>query len=268
MKLTDICVNLTNGQFNADRDDIVRRARAVEVQMVVTGTDLDSTREAIELSRSFGRRCTAGVHPHDADGVAGDWLAELRSLADATPVCAIGETGLDFNRNYSPRAAQEAVFSAQIELAQQLDLPLFVHDRDSDGAVYALLQRAGALPPTTIHCFTGSEQDLRNYVEAGYFIGITGWITETRRGAQLRRLAPLIPAEQLLIETDAPFLRPHNVPAAFMDQHGLDNRHRRRNEPALLRYVCEAVAACRSETPAELAAITRSNAPRALRLSD
>ena len=260
MKLTDVCVNLTNGQFNTDRNDVVSRSRDAEVQMVVTATDLQTTREAIALSQQYGLRCTAGVHPHDAGNVPEDWLVQLETLTRCPEVCAVGETGLDFNRNYSPRADQETVFSAQIDLARRLDLPLFVHDRDSDGAVYAHLQRAGQLPPTTVHCFTGSAQDLQNYIDAGYFIGITGWITEQKRGRQLRQLAAQIPPEQLLIETDAPFLRPHNAPADFMVHHP------RRNEPALLRYVCEGLATCRPETAEQLATITRHNAARALRL--
>ena len=259
MRLTDICVNLTNGQFNVDREDVVQRAREAGVQMVVTATDLASTREAIALSQQFDLRCTAGVHPHDAGNVGSDWLTQLESLAARPQVCAIGETGLDFNRNYSPRTDQEAVFAAQIALAIRLNLPLFVHDRDSDGAVYAHLQKAGPLPPTIVHCFTGSRDDLQRYIEAGYFIGITGWITEHKRGRALRELAPLIPPEQLLIETDAPFLRPHNAPREYIPQHP------RRNEPALLRYICEGLAACRPESATALARLTRDNAARALR---
>lgn len=260
MKYLDICVNLLNGQFKNDRDKVVEDACSAGVEFLVTATDLSSTREAIAYCRTRGLRCTAGVHPHDAGTLPSDWLEELASLAQHAEVCAIGETGLDFNRNYSPAAVQREVFAAQIELAQRLDKPLFVHDRDTNGEVLEMLLAAGPLPPTTVHCFTGSADELRGFIAAGFFIGITGWIADQSRGGSLRELVAQIPGEQLLMETDAPFLRPHNAPPASQ------SRLRRRNEPALLPYVCEAIAACREESAEELAAICRLNAQRAFRL--
>ncbi len=260
MKYLDICVNLLNAQFKKDRDSVVEQAFATGVEFLVTATDLASTREAIAYCRTQGLRCTAGVHPHDAGELASGWLGELASLARHAEVCAVGETGLDFNRNYSPAAAQRKVFAAQIELAQRLDKPLFVHDRDTNGEVLEMLLAAGPLPPTTVHCFTGSAEELTGFIAAGFFIGITGWVADQARGGSLRELVPHIPAEQLLMETDAPFLRPHNAPA------GSQSRLKRRNEPALLPYVCEAIAQCREESAEELAGICRLNAQRAFRL--
>lgn len=261
--LIDICVNLLNGQFREDTEAIIARAAAAGVaRFVITGTDLDSSRRALEWC-THGRRATAGVHPHDAGDLPADWLEQLHAIASDERVCAVGETGLDFNRNYTPQAAQRAVFDAQIELAQALGRPLFVHDRESNGEVLQRLLAASQrapLPPVVIHCFTGTADELDAYLEAGFYIGITGWICDERRGDQLRGLVPRIPLERLLLETDAPFLRPHNAPPDFADRHGLSGRHRKRNEPALLPSVLAGVAACRDEPESVIAAATTRNA--------
>ncbi len=261
MHYIDICVNLDNSQFDRDRADVLTRAWDAGLSgLLITATNLTSTRQAIAWCDSPRLLCTAGVHPHDAADVTGDWVDELEALARHPAVRAIGETGLDFNRNYSPPEAQLQVFEAQIALATRLAKPLFVHDRDSAGAVYDLLQRAGELPPTVIHCFTGSAHDLDAFLDAGYYIGITGWVADVARGAELRALVPRIPLERLLLETDAPFLRPHNTPASFMTDNALPGRWKRRNEPALLPWVCAEVAHCYGLDVETIAAATRQNA--------
>ena len=257
MQLVDICVNLTNTQFRDQQQQIIERAaRAGVDHMLLTGTDLVSSEALLGYAHEFKRRTTAGIHPHDAASAPDDWLTQLIDIASHPLVAAVGETGLDFNRNFSPKTVQQEVFEAQIALAQQLKKPLFVHDRDSQGLVAECLTRAGALPPVVIHCFTGTPQELDRYLSDGYYIGITGWIADHRRGEQLRNLVADIPLQRLLLETDAPFLRPQNVDKQTLSQLGI----KRRNEPALLPFVLQAVAASRPESDSQIAAQTTQNA--------
>ena len=180
-----------------------------------------------------------------------DGLEALRALAADPAVRALGETGLDFNRNYSPKPAQLAAFEAQLELACEIELPLFVHDRDASTEVHRLLARyRDRLAGVVVHCFTADGAALDAYLDIECHIGITGWVCDTRRGGALRALVPRIPTELLLVETDAPFLRPHNAPKA----------RGRRNTPALLPYVIATLAELRGVEPESLAATTTQNA--------
>ncbi len=263
--MIDIGANLTAPAFDADRAEVIARARDAGVHgIVVTGTDLASAAVAADLvATREGLWSTAGVHPHDAKSVPGGWLTTVEALAARDAVVAVGETGLDFHRNYSPPDAQRGVFAAQIQLALRLDMPLFVHDRDSGGETARLLAAHDAVPErVVIHCFTGSRADLDAWLDAGYYIGITGWICDERRGGELRELAPLIPDERLLIETDAPYLLPRTMPRRGPGAPA----HGRRNEPAFLPWVAREVARCRNATPQEVGAMTARNARRLFRL--
>jgi TatD DNase family protein len=163
---------------------------------------------------------------------------------------AIGECGLDYNRNYSPHPAQEKWFVAQLELAAELGKPLFLHSRDAHPR-FAEILRNLRVGKAVAHCFTGEGPELRAYLELGLYIGITGWICDERRGAHLRPLVKEIPADRLLVETDAPYLTPRDLrpqPKA------------RRNEPAFLPHILRAVAQARGEAPEALAAQTTRNA--------
>ena len=259
-ELVDIGANLLNRQFRDDLDAVLARARAAGLgHIMVTATDIADAAAAIELCRGHADlSCTVGVHPHAAaktlaDG--GDWVAQLRALADQEPVRAIGEAGLDFYRNFSPPEDQRTVFDGQIRLAAELGLPLFVHDRDSGGAVHeSLMQYAGQLNGVVVHCFTGDAADLRRYLAAGFHIGITGWVCDRRRGERLRGLVPHIPLDRLLIETDAPFLLPHGAVSPTADK--------RRNEPCLLPFIARAIAELLDVPASELARQTAANARR------
>lgn len=257
----DVGVNLLSKQFRKDRDAVLSRARSAGVkrQIVISGS-VGETRAAIDMGADTGFGCTAGVHPHHAAEVDQDWLPHLLALAQHPLVCAIGETGLDFNRNFSPPETQLAVFTAQIKLAQQVNKPLYLHDRESDGELMRSLEAAGPLPPVLVHCFTGTAQELENYLAAGFYIGITGWVTDPKRGAELREMVPRIPLNRLMIETDAPYLRPANVPPDWLAQQGLSARYKRRCEPALLPYIAAAIAQLYRVAPAEIAAATSANA--------
>ena len=257
----DICVNLLNRQFRRDRIQVLRRARSEGVDVIVTATDLASSAAAGLWWATHRLPHTAGIHPHDISTAAPNWTQQLFDLAQLAGVVAVGETGLDFNRNYSPKNEQIEGFRKQIEIACELSKPLFVHDRESAGAVLEVLNRAAGryrLPPVVIHCFTGSAWELDAYLEAGFYIGITGWIADRRRGSELRELVARIPLERLLVETDAPFLMPQNLP----QHHGAPARHKRRNEPAYLPHVIASVAAARDECAAHISASTDANARR------
>ena len=261
---TDIGANLLHKQFDPDRDEVIARAGAARVtRMLVTCTNLEESLRGIELCRSRvgtgvdGLWCTSGVHPHDAKDTPTDWLQDLAGLAGNAEVKAVGEMGLDFNRNYSPHDRQIEVFRAQLQLACEIGKPVFVHDRDSDGMVFELLSEyADTLAGVVVHCFTGSREDLARYLDAGFYIGITGWVCDERRGESLRDLVPDIPLDKLLVETDAPFLRPHNAPASTT----VARNHKRRNEPALLGSVIEKIAELIDLAPADVAKATHQNA--------
>lgn len=255
--MIDISANLTHQVFQPDLGAVLERATEAGIRRImVTGTDLASSEAAAQLAARHpdSLAATAGVHPHDAKDVEPGWLDALESLLAQPCIKAVGETGLDFNRDHSPRETQLAVFDAQIELAVRLARPLFVHDRDSGGAVLERLLAHGPDPGrVVIHCFTGSAMELEGYLSAGFMIGITGWICDERRGLELRELVRQIPAQRLMIETDAPFLLPRTIepkPAT------------RRNEPANLIWVARCVAAARGQSVAELIAATSDNARR------
>lgn len=252
--MIDIGVNLLHARFAHDREEVRQRASAAGVtNMLITSTDLRTTEQAIAYCESHDMFCTAGIHPHDASDAVEKFIDELTVLAQSDRVKAIGETGLDFNRNFSPPDTQRNVFSQQLRLACQLRKPVFVHDRDSEGEVYNQLRKFDKeLNGVVIHCFTGTRPDLHRYLDAGYFIGVTGWVCDVRRGEELRSMIPDIPLERLLVETDAPFLRPHSVPANWQNS--------KRNEPALLPFVIAQIAQLHECEPRTIAAITASNA--------
>lgn len=269
--LTDICVNLHSRQFRDAADQVLRRAYLANVrQCLFVATDLESASaltEASDTGKLTGPdlpdyKLTAGVHPHDADDLPSDWIEQLRAIAKHPRVCAIGEAGLDFNRNFSGRDNQLHCFKQQIDLAVELGLPLIVHDRESDGQVAQCLDAVTTPPAVVIHCFTGSEDDLWRYLGAGYFIGITGWITDQQRGHGLRDLVSNIPLDRLLVETDAPYLKPHNVPDDWHRSHGLSSRFKRRCEPAHLPYVAATIAECMNVSLPEVVEATSRNAAR------
>lgn len=264
--MIDICVNIHSKQLQGDRENLLARASSAGIAgIVLCATDLQMVEANIALCNKNETtihpqlRTTAGVHPHDASTWSEDSSARLIQFAGNPWVCAIGECGLDYNRNFSTETQQLRAFEAQIEVARVVNKPLFVHDRDSRGKALKLLTRT-TLPATVIHCFTGSEDDLRGFLEAGFYIGITGWICDQKRGAALRDLVKHIPLEKLLIETDAPFLRPQNAPVSFASDHGIAAKWKKRNEPALLAWVVQEIAKNRHESAEEISHACSTNA--------
>jgi TatD DNase family protein len=249
MELIDIGVNLTHESFRHDLADVLHRAAKAGVhRMIVTGTSVAATGEALQLHAQYPDRlwATAGLHPHHASDYSPLLRDELRALARRPGVVAVGECGLDYYRNYSPREAQLAAFAGQLELAVELGLPVFLHQRDAHADFVAVLRDyLPRLKAGVSHCFTGSDAELDESLALGLSIGITGWICDERRGRHLLRLVPRIPEDRLMLETDAPYLLPRSLrphPAT------------RRNEPAFLPEVASTVAAARNETPGQLAA--------------
>lgn len=237
----DIGVNLTSGQFDKDREAVVARAYAAGVSgMLLTGTNLYESQQAQRLATRY-QNCwsTAGVHPHDASHWQPETTNALRQLAQRPEVVAIGECGLDFNRNYSTPEDQERVFSAQLALAAELSLPVFMHCRDAHERFIALLTPwLDQLPGAVLHCFTGTWEEARACLELGIYLGITGWVCDERRGLELRELLPAIPANKLLFETDAPWLLPRDLPVKPSS---------RRNEPCYLPHIVTQSAKWRGE---------------------
>jgi TatD DNase family protein len=253
--LVDIGLNLAHDSFDPDRDDVVAAAVSAGVRhMVITGSSLDSTRRAIELSAAMPQRlrATAGIHPHHAHEFADSQLPELERLAESAEVGAVGECGYDFFRNFSSHDDQERVFRLQLELAARLRKPVFLHQRDAHAAFVGLVREyRPRLVAGVAHCFTGHARELDDYLDLGLHIGITGWICDERRGTHLRELVGRIPLDRLLVETDAPYLLPRD----------LDPKPRsRRNEPRHLPHIVRTIARHRDEPLTEIAAATTANA--------
>jgi TatD DNase family protein len=255
--LIDIGVNLTHRRFDEDRAAVLGRARAAGVaRMVLTGTNATESQAAAELAAHHPDHLTstAGVHPHEASTWSQTTHDVIVELAGRKQTVAIGETGLDYCRDFSPRSDQRACFAAQLEIAATQRLPAFLHQRDAEADFLAIIrQHRDALPGAVLHCFTGPRSLLQACLDLDLHIGVTGWICDERRGGALRDCIADIPADRLMIETDAPFLLPRDMarkPAS------------RRNEPAYLGHVLETVAALRGVSAADLAASTTRVAAR------
>jgi TatD DNase family protein len=255
LDLIDIGSNLTHDSFAEDRDAVMARALQAGVRrQVVTGADLASSLQAAELAACHPSRLwsTAGVHPHHARSFVAGQRSELMDLLRLKSVVAVGECGLDYFRNLSPPTDQRAAFIAQLEIAAQTRKPVFLHQRDAHGDFAAILKDFdGRLQGGVAHCFTGGEIELDAYLELGLYIGITGWACDERRGVELRAIVPHIPADRLLIETDAPYLLPRDMNPRPKS---------RRNEPAYLPHIAATVAHLRGETLEAVAAATTRNA--------
>jgi TatD DNase family protein len=239
MRLIDIGVNLTHSSFDKDREQVLRDAEADGVSpLIITGTTVEESENAQRYAASRNtaavKRCfsTAGVHPHDAKMCGEHTIAELDALAQRPEVVAIGECGLDYNRDFSPRDEQRLWFERQVELAAALNMPLFLHERDAFDDLYAILKKY-PIAKKVVHCFTGGEKELDAYLSLDCHIGITGWICDERRGTNLLSLVKKIPPDRLLLETDAPYLLPRNMG---------DKRRAGRNEPKNLTHIARYIA--------------------------
>ncbi|MBI4751017.1 MAG: TatD family hydrolase [Acidobacteria bacterium] len=197
MKLIDIGINLTHRSFESDRELVLKRAQEAGVTtLILTGTSVKGSREALRLVQHHPHILfsTAGVHPHDARHCTEETIETLRKMAESPEVVAIGECGLDYNRDFSPRPDQNRWFEAQIQLASEVKKPLFLHERDAHAAfVHILKPYRDQFTAGVVHCFTGTEAELKAYLDLDLHIGITGWICDERRGQHLQKLVKLVP---------------------------------------------------------------------------
>lgn len=255
--LVDIGANLAHHSFDDDRDEVLARAADAGVaRIVVTGSSDDSNQKAARLAQDHPGVLwsTAGVHPHHASDYTEESNALIRKLAAGEAIVAVGECGLDYFRNFSPRDAQLVAFRSQLEIAAETGLPVFLHQRDAhDDFVEVLEPMLPKLSRAVAHCFTGEHESLREYLAMGLYIGVTGWICDERRGIHLKEIIPVVPDERLMIETDSPYLLPRTV---------RPKPQTRRNEPMYLAEVLRVVAEARGQTEEHVARITTENAVR------
>ncbi len=247
--LFDSHCHLTDEAFAADRDAVLARARdAGLVGMVCIASDAGDAAAALGLARAHADVwCTAGVHPHEAASATADALARVRELAAEPGVVAIGECGLDYHYDHAPRERQRQAFRAQLELAAEVGMPVVVHAREADDDTRALVQEFEGSVTGVLHCFTGGAELMEAGLDAGWYVSFSGIATfGSFRGQDLVRR---VPVERLLVETDSPYLAPPP--------------HRgKRNEPAFVARVAEAVAALRDTPPEALGRTTTDNARR------
>jgi len=254
MKLFDSHCHLDDRSYKKDLDAVLERARSAGVDKIMT---IGFTRRTSEIGVAIaetrdGVYATVGVHPHDAKDGSETALDALRRLTHHSKVKAWGEVGLDFNRMFSPREEQEKWFIRQLEVSEELDLPVVLHERDSKGR-FAELLKAHFRPGRkgVVHCFSGTREELETYLNMGLSIGITGIVTVKGRGAPLREMIPSIPLDRIVIETDGPYL----VPAPQRNKH-------RRNEPAFVQAVLLKLAEVLDKAPEDIARQTYENTCR------
>ncbi len=263
MQLIDIGANLTHDSFDRDRDAVLQRARTAGVtRMIITGASRAHSPMALDLARAHPGElfATAGVHPHHASEYTAECDLEMRALHAHPEVVAVGECGLDYFRDFSPRPMQRRAFEMQLQIGVETGKPLFLHQRDAHADFMAMMKDfEGRIGPAVVHCFTGSRQELFDYLDQDWHIGITGWLCDERRGRHLRELVKSIPAHRLMIETDAPYLLPRTLQPPPKD---------RRNEPAFLPHIAAELARDRDESPATVAQAATATAQAFFRLPD
>lgn len=237
-KYIDIGVNLTGSSFKKDIPQVIERAQDAGVEkLIVTGTDITHSEQAINLTQQYETICysTAGLHPHHASDYSNELASELRDMLNNKNVVAIGECGLDFNRNFSTRKEQIRAFEAQLEIAIDTQKPVFLHQRDAHEDFVSMIKSCrNDLNQVVAHCFTGSIEEVNDYVMLDMHIGVTGWICDERRGSSLQKAVKHIPLDRIMLETDAPYLLPRDMQKKPVDKN--------RNEPCFLPHVARAVA--------------------------
>ncbi|KAF7379006.1 hypothetical protein V1477_007809 [Vespula maculifrons] len=276
--IVDVGANLTNKKYSRDLDSVIQRAKDAGVQKImVTGASIRSSKEALRLTRIYPGTLysTAGVHPHDAKSWENpDTLQELESIATNPECVAIGECGLDYNRDFSDPETQRTVFHKQVELACQLNKPLIIHERAAQTDVLEVLSHyKNRLPPVLIHSFIGTAEEAQIYLDQGFYLGITGYLCKDKSDSGIRQLleAGQAPLDKILVETDAPFMYPNTraskLPVRVKDaltERSMTFLHRyctfQRNEPCALPAIVEMVAAFMQTTPEEVALATAFNA--------
>ena len=244
----DIAVNLIGSSLEKDIQRVIDDAKAHSVtSMVVIGSHITESQHATTLCQQYPEQlyCTAGVHPHHASEWQQDSAEAIRTLVRQQSVIAIGECGLDYNRDFSPRNMQRKAFAEQLALAVELNMPVLMHERDAHEDFLAILKEyRPQLPAALLHCFTGNREALEAYIEQDLYLGITGWVCDERRGQELASIVPLIPDNRILIETDSPYLIPRSMRPKPKSS---------KNEPKYLPYIAEYIAVLRQQSVKEFA---------------
>lgn len=255
----DIGINLTNKQFQNDIDDVVQNALDADVsQMILTGTSVRNSEESSRIAKEYPGilYATAGIHPHDAKSFDAQSISKLRNLLKQKHVVSVGECGLDFDRDFSPRNIQETCYKAQLELAIEVQKPLFLHERAAFTKFMDITKDyLPQLPKAVVHCFTGTLQEAKTYLDNGFYLGFTGAISDSKRFDHLKEVIQYVPLDRMMIETDAPFMLPKNVPNNLLKKY-----HERRCEPAFLPFVAVNVAQFKGVSGIVVAEETTRNA--------
>lgn len=256
----DIGINLTNKQFHNEHDEIINRALDNGVDhMILTGTSVRGSRESAEIAADYPEilYSTAGIHPHDAKSLNSESIPELRKLLNLDHVISVGECGLDFDRDFSPRPVQEKCYRAQLELAIEVNKPLFLHERAAFKRFNEITDEyLSKLPEAVVHCFTGTLEEAKIYLDKGFYLGFTGAISDEKRFSHLEEVISYTPLDRMMIETDAPFMLPKNMPRT----------QNRRNEPSYLPYVAQTIARWKKISIAEVADETTETARNFFRI--
>ncbi len=241
IKYIDIGINITNKQFQNDQQEVIANALQSGVfQILLTGTSVTKSEQALEIAKKYPNVLfsTAGIHPHDAKSMDTKSIANLKKLLEQDEVVAVGECGLDFDRDFSPRKQQERCYEAQLDLACTFEKPLFLHERAAFNRFLPITQQfLPQLPKAVVHCFTGTLEEAKRYLDLGFYLGFTGAITDQKRFSYLKDVIQYVPLDRIMIETDAPFMLPKNILKV-----NLNLKHQRRNEPAYLPYVAQYIA--------------------------
>ena len=245
--LIDSHAHIQLDKFDADRGAVLERAHRAGVHaMMVIGFDLDTSRGAIALAEKYDQiYATVGMHPHDAKDLDDEAVRIFRDLAVHPKVAALGEMGLDYYRDLSPRPIQKTAFERQLDLAEELDLPIVIHNREAYHDILPILQTRRGRVRGVMHCFSGDVEIMRQSLALGFYIGVGGPVTY-RKSDALQEVAQKVPADALLVETDCPWLAPQF-------------RRGKRNEPAYVRSTAEKIAELRGISLEEIGEITTQN---------
>ena len=261
MLLADSCFNINHESFKIDLGDILDAANNVGVEYFFCPASKEKEIEdLINLSESYQKNifCSIGIHPHNASDLKPNTIENLKKYLGNQHVKAIGEIGLDYYRNFQSPEIQKKCFNAFLELASTNQYPVFLHHREAFSDFYPMIKNCiGEVPDSIVHCFTGTKSELKKFLDLGLYIGITGWICDPKRGADLREIIKYIPLDRLLIETDAPYLVPKNM---------VNKPRNNRNEPLFLEHIANDISELLNIDKALLAEETTNNFKKLFRI--
>ena len=236
-EIADIACNFTSDRFNSDLNEVINRAMSNKISNFgLICSQLDDLDKLLDIYHKYSRNMfyTIGVHPHHANQINDEYLKKLKEAININRPHAIGETGLDFFRNLSSYEEQIFAFEEQIKIAIGLNKPLFLHQRDSHEDFIKILRKyADDINKAVVHCFTGTQAQLDDYLELDFYVGITGWICDKKRNVELRETIKNIPLSKLMVETDCPYLIPKDLP---------NKSKNNRNEPSNLNHIVSEIA--------------------------